>query len=260
MDKLSVIKIGGNIVDDEIKLSSFLDLFASLPGKKILIHGGGKVATQMAASMNIPQTMVDGRRITDVATLRIVTMVYAGLINKNIVAALQSRGSNALGLTGADGNALLAHKRTHPADFGFVGDIDSVNAAFLRSLIANGTDIVMAPITHDGKGQLLNTNADTIAQSIATALSTSFETSLVYGFERSGVLLDASDDNSVISRLDPEQYMEHKEKGRIFAGMIPKLDNAFAAIRAGVTRVIIGKAEELPGLLSGEKGTTIVHE
>lgn len=258
---LSVIKIGGNIIDDEQKLAAFLDVFAAVKGKKILVHGGGKLATKVAEGLGIQQQMVDGRRITDAETLRIVTMVYAGTINKNIVAGLQARGCDALGLTGADGNAILAHKRVHPTiDYGFVGDVDAVNSSLLTSLLMQDKTLVFAPITHDGKGQLLNTNADTIAQEIARSLSSGFTTSLVYSFEKSGVLLDASDDSSVIGRIDPVYYQELKQQQKIFAGMIPKLDNAFSALNSGVQKVIIGKAEELPSLLTGKSGTTIVHD
>ena len=259
MHSLSIIKIGGNIIDDETKLAAFLDVFAAVKGKKILVHGGGKLATKLAEGLGIRQQLVDGRRITDAETLKIVTMVYAGTINKNIVAQLQARGCNALGLTGADGNAILAHKRGGAAiDYGYVGDVDAVDAVFLASLLEQGKVIVFAPITHDGKGQLLNTNADTIAQEIARGLSGVFATTLVYSFEKSGVLMNAEDESSVIGRIDPSYYQELKQRQVIFAGMIPKLDNAFAALRSGVGRVIIGRAEELPQLLAGQSGTTIV--
>lgn len=259
--QLSIIKIGGNIIDDETKLAVFLDTFAAVPGKKILVHGGGKLATKVAEGLGVRQQLVDGRRITDGETLKVVTMVYAGTINKNIVAQLQARGCDAIGLTGADGNSILAHKRVHPEiDYGFVGDVDSVNAAFLTGLLMLEKTIVFAPITHDGKGLLLNTNADTIAQELARGLGRSFDVSLVYSFEKSGVLRDAEDDSSVIGRIGPAEYQELKAKRLIFAGMIPKLDNAFAALRSGVGKVIIGRAEELPLLLAGKAGTTIVNE
>lgn len=259
--KLSIIKIGGNIIDDEARLAAFLDSFAAVEGKKILVHGGGKLATKVAEGLGIRQQMVDGRRITDAETLKIVTMVYAGTINKNIVAGLQARGCQAMGLTGADGNAILSHKRSHPSiDYGFVGDVDSVNTSLLTSLLLLDKTLIFAPITHDGKGQLLNTNADTIAQELARGLSAGFEVSLIYSFEKSGVLANAEDDSSVISRINPSYYEELKAGKVIFAGMIPKLDNAFAALRSGVARVIIGKAEELQQLLTGASGTTITHE
>jgi acetylglutamate kinase len=264
---LYVVKIGGNIIDDETKLASFLLDFAKLPGHKILIHGGGKLATKMAEQMNIPQQMVDGRRITDAATLRIVTMVYAGYINKNVVAQLQANGCNAIGLSGADGNVILAHKRGSQSkigqqglDYGFVGDVDVVNAPLLKVLLEQEIAVVMAPITHDKQGQLLNTNADTIAQEVATAMSELFEVELIYSFEKSGVLLDANDDSTVISTINPSYYQQLKTEQKIFAGMIPKLDNAFAALNRGVKKVIIGKAEQLLDLITGLAGTSIVHE
>jgi acetylglutamate kinase len=258
--QVSIIKIGGNIIDDESRLAAFLDTFAAVPGKKVLVHGGGKLATKVAEGLGVQQQMVDGRRITDAETLKIVTMVYAGTINKNIVAGLQARGCDAIGLTGADGNAILSHKRTHATiDYGYVGDVDMVNSSLLTSLLLLDKTLVFAPITHNGKGQLLNTNADTIAQELARGLSAGFEVSLVYSFEKSGVLLNAEDESSVIGRIHPAYYEELKASGAIFAGMIPKLDNAFAALRSGVARVIIGKAEELPDLLSGVSGTTITH-
>jgi acetylglutamate kinase len=260
MEKLYVIKIGGNIIDDEEKLGFFLKEFSSLPYKKILVHGGGKLATRMAAELNIPQQMIDGRRITDAETLKIVTMVYAGYINKNIVASLQKNGRNAIGLTGTDGNAILAHKRINKnIDYGFVGDIDEVNTSLLKTLLDQNIDIVFAPITHDGKGSLLNTNADTIAQEIARSLSSLYHVHLIYSFEKSGVLRDANDDSTLIRKIDPDSYADLKEKQLIFAGMIPKLDNAFAALDSGVAQVIIGKAEQLNQLIEGITGTTITH-
>jgi acetylglutamate kinase len=265
---LTVVKIGGNIIDDEQKLSSFLQEFIAIKGKKILIHGGGKLATRLAEQLNIPQQMVEGRRITDAETLKIVTMVYAGYINKNIVAQLQANGENAIGICGADGNAILAHKRFSNSpvlseggvggiDYGFVGDIDEVNTSFFTDLLSSGTNIIVAPITHDAKGQLLNTNADTIAQEIAKALSKVYSVELIYSFEKAGVLKDANDDATLIKQITPSTYAELKESGAIFAGMIPKLDNAFAALNSGVTKVIIGKAEHLQQLVSGETGTSI---
>jgi acetylglutamate kinase len=261
MERLIVIKIGGNIIDDEAKLSSFLKAFASVKGKKVLVHGGGKLATRLASQLNIPQQMVDGRRITDAETLKIVTMVYAGFVNKNIVAQLQAAGTNAIGICGADGNAILAHKRRGATiDFGYVGDVDSINRDLFQTLLNQDINIVVAPITHDAQGQLLNTNADTIAQEIAKGLSQLFDVSLVYSFEKSGVLRDAEDDSTVIKEINPVSYKQLKEEGAIFAGMIPKLDNAFAALNSGVGKVIIGKAEELDQLVSGNAGTTIVAE
>lgn len=257
--KLTVVKIGGNIIDDEHKLASFLRNFAAVEGKKILIHGGGKLATRLAETMGVEQQMIDGRRITDAETLKIVTMVYAGYINKNVVAALQANGCNAIGLSGADGNAVAAHKRTHASiDYGFVGDVDAVNVPLVHALLQQELAIVFAPITHDNNGLLLNTNADTIAQEIAKAMSNSYDVSLIYSFEKAGVLLDANDDDTVINEINPAYYSELKTEGKIFAGMLPKLDNAFAAINSGVKKVIIGKAEQLPLLTEGKAGTTII--
>lgn len=270
MPALYVVKIGGNIIDDEKKLTSFLKDFAAIKGYKILIHGGGKLATKLAEQMNIPQQLIDGRRITDAETLKIVTMVYAGYINKNIVAQLQANNCNAIGLCGADGNIILAHKRevlnSPPAggvgsiDYGFAGDVDAINTSLLKSILDQQVSVVMAPITHDQKGQLLNTNADTIAQEIANAMSTLYDVQLIYSFEKSGVLLDANDDNTVIPAINPTYYQQLKTEQKIFAGMIPKLDNAFAALDKGVKKVIIGKAEQLTDLITGKAGTSIVHE
>jgi acetylglutamate kinase len=263
-----VVKIGGNVIDDAEKLAEFLKQFASIQSplhgmgsKKILIHGGGKLATRLAEQMNVPQQLVDGRRITDAETLKIVTMVYAGYINKNIVAQLQTHNCNAIGISGADGNGILAHKRIHPTmDYGFVGDIDSIDASFFRNLLQQNLAPVIAPITHDKKGQLLNTNADTMAQEIAKALSSFYTVELIYTFEKDGVLLDVNDHTSVIKKLYPEYYNELRQKGAIFAGMIPKLDNAFTALNSGVKKVIIGKAEEIIELINGEKGTSITND
>jgi acetylglutamate kinase len=265
MEQLYIIKIGGNIVDDEVKLSQFLQAFAQLEGNKILVHGGGKMATRLAESMGVKQQLIDGRRITDDATLRIVTMVYAGFINKNIVAQLQAYHVNAVGLTGADGDLIKAHKRNsinaegQTIDYGFVGDVDIVNTHLLKDLLQKDRIPVIAPITHNGAGQLLNTNADTIAQSIATSLSQLYKTVLIYSFEKAGVLLDMSDEASVIKTLDPTYFESLKEQELIFAGMIPKLTNAFVAIGNGVEKVIIGKAENLQNLINGEAGTTIIN-
>ena len=258
MEKISIIKIGGNIIDNEVNLASFLSAYAAVEGKKILIHGGGKLATKMAADLNIPQQMVDGRRITDAATLKIVTMVYAGYINKNIVAALQSKNINALGICGADANVIRAHKRMHAnIDYGFVGDIDAVDTEKIIQLLEAGLSLVVAPITHDGAGQLLNTNADTMAQAIATAISAVYEVSLVYSFEKKGVLSDIYNNDSVIPVINPENYATLKASGQVNEGMIPKLDNAFEALQKGVSRVIIGDALDIKKLIAGKAGTTI---
>ena len=264
MDTVIVIKIGGNIIDDETRLSSFLKLFAGVKDKKVLVHGGGKLATKLAADLGVEQQMVDGRRVTDAETLKIVTMVYAGYINKNIVSQLQANGCNAIGLSGADGNLIVAHKRAPLGvggiDYGFVGDIDHVNAGLLQNLLDNNMTVVAAPVTHDGNGQLLNTNADTIAQEIAKALGKLYKVKLIYSFEKNGVLLDVDNDSSVIPMITPAYYEELKEKKLIFAGMLPKLDNAFSALQNGVKQVIIGKAEQLDQLITGKSGTTITYE
>jgi acetylglutamate kinase len=261
MENLLVIKIGGNIIDDETKLSSFLKSFSLIEEKKILVHGGGKLATKLAEKLGVEQQLIEGRRITDAETLKIVTMVYAGYINKNIVALLQANHCNAIGLCGADGDMILAHKRNHPLiDYGFVGDVDAINTGLLKNLLEQNIAIVVASITHDQQGQLLNTNADTIAQELAKGMSSEYEVSLVYSFEKNGVLLDANDDMTVISELTPGYYKQLKTKQKIFAGMIPKVDNAFTALNNGVKKVIIGKAENLQALLEGTSGTTIINE
>ena len=226
-----------------------------------MVHGGGKLATKLSDQLGIQQQMIEGRRITDAETLKIVTMVYAGYINKNIVAQLQSEGCNAIGLSGADGDMIRAHKRKHATiDYGFAGDIDSVNTKLLQSLLDNGIAIIAAPITHDANGQLLNTNADTIAQEMAKALSSLYKVQLIYCFEKKGVLLNVDDENSVVSLLNTSYYAELKTKQLIFAGMIPKLDNAFAALQNGVQQVIIGRAEDLDKLMAGKTGTIIKHD
>jgi len=262
-ESLNIIKIGGNIIDDDQKLFSFLKDFAEVPGKKILVHGGGKLATKLAERLGIQQQMIEGRRMTDAETLKIVTMVYAGYINKNIVAQLQANACNAMGVCGADANLVPATKRNHPTiDYGFAGDVNSSQLAVgsWQLFLSYGLIPVVAPITHDTKGQLLNTNADTMAQEIAKALSGHYEVTLVYSFEKNGVLLDVNDDTTVIHRLNPSYYHQLKQEQKIFAGMIPKLDNAFAAVDSGVKKVIIGKAEALQELITGMSGTSITHE
>ena len=261
--RLLIIKIGGNIIDDEKKLSSFLKSFAAVSGKKILVHGGGKVATKIGEQLGIESKYVDGRRITDAVTIDLVTMVYGGLVNKKIVARLQAFNCNAMGVTGADGNLIPATKRpVKEIDYGFVGDVLSsqIAADGWQFLLHNNLIPVVAPLTHDGKGQILNTNADTIAQEISKALSSVYHVTLIYSFEKAGVLMNANDDNSVISKLNPEDYKQLKEEQNIFAGMIPKLDNAFAALKSGVNKVIIGNAEQLNELIAGTSGTTITNE
>ena len=261
MDSLYIIKIGGHIIDDESKLSSFLLQFADIRGKKILVHGGGKSATRLAEKLKTPQQLVEGRRITDAETLKIVTMLYAGYINKNIVAKLQAASCNAIGLCGVDGDAILAHKRKDPViDYGFVGDVDMVNTSLLESLLESNISVVIAPITHDGKGQLLNTNADTIAGEMAKAMSQTYDVHLIYSFEKPGVLMNTEDESTVIPKISPEYLKKLKAEQKIFAGMIPKLDNAFTALNSGVKKVIIGKAEALKQLIAGTAGTSIVNE
>jgi acetylglutamate kinase len=248
---LYIIKIGGNVIDNSENLHRFLKDFTALPGNKILVHGGGKVATQLSTTLGIEPKLVDGRRITDIETLRVVTMVYGGLINKNIVAQLQRFGNNAIGLTGADGNFIRTKKRpVKTIDYGFVGDIDekSINPENIGSLMDAGLTPVFCAITHDGEGQLLNTNADTIASALAVALAGLYETTLIYCFEKKGVLMDINDEESLIKDINPKHYLELKEQQIIHSGMLPKLDNAFTAIGCGVKSVIIGHSDELGNL------------
>ena len=260
MESLFVIKVGGNVIDDPSVLNQLLTDFAQLKGKKILIHGGGKLATDLAVQLGIEQQMVEGRRITDKETLRVVTMVYAGLINKNIVAKLQANKCNAIGICGADGNSILAHKRVNASiDYGFVGDVDAVNAGFINGILQQETIPVIAPITHDGKGELLNTNADTMAQEIAKAMSPYFKVQLVFSFDKPGVLLDKDDDSSVIPMIDKTSFEKLKSANKIVAGMIPKLENAFKALDQGIETVRLGRAQELSKIINGDAGTIIIH-
>lgn len=260
-EKLTVVKIGGNVIDNSENLHHFLADFTAIKGNKILVHGGGKIATEMAVSLGIEPQMVDGRRITDIETLRIVTMVYAGLINKNVVAQLQAKGSNAIGLTGADGNIIKAKKRPiKDVDYGFVGDLDenSVSVKSLTGLLDAGFVPVLCAITHDGDTQLLNTNADTIASAVAVAMSAQYETHLVYCFEKKGVLKDVKDDASVVREIRAANFESLKADGTVAGGMIPKLYNAFEAINKGVTSVYIGKADELKEIEAGTFGTKLL--
>lgn len=253
--KLTIIKVGGKVVEEEQSLQTLLNDFAAIDGNKLLVHGGGRSATKLSARLGIEAQMVEGRRITDAATLEVVTMVYAGLVNKNIVAQLQKRGVNAIGLTGADLNIIKSVKRpVKIIDYGFVGDVVSVQIDVLLSLISQGAVPVMSPITHDCNGQLLNTNADTIASELARALGAAAETTLVYCFEKPGVLLDANDDTSVIPTLTYDKFKEYQQSGVIVEGMIPKLDNGFAALRNGVASVVITNTD---GLKNGG-GTRLV--
>lgn len=254
MEKLTVIKVGGKIVEEPETLDWLLADFSALPGYKVLVHGGGRSATQLAARLGIESHMVNGRRITDAETLKVVTMVYGGLVNKNIVAGLQAKGVNAIGLTGADMDVIRSVKRpVQEVDYGFVGDVKRVNTDLLASLIHQGVVPVMAPLTHDGAGHLLNTNADTIAGETAKALARHFEVTLVYCFEKKGVLRDADDDDSVIPVITPELFRQYVDEGIIQGGMIPKLENSFSAVAAGVQQVII----TLATAIDGQSGTII---
>ena len=248
MKSLTIVKVGGNIVDKKDKLEVFLNNFSKIEGPKVLIHGGGAIASELSPKLGIEVKMHNGRRITDYETLKLVTMVYAGLINKEIVAYLQKIGCNAIGLSGADGDSVPATKRaSNPIDWGYVGDVDpsEINISFLNSLLGRGITPVFCAITHDGNGSLLNTNADTMASSLAIALSKEFNTKLVYCFEKDGVLLDANDNNSVIPLINTISYKQLLEEKRVTDGMIPKLDNAFSALNKGVSEVIIKHADNL---------------
>lgn len=264
MEKLVVIKVGGAVVEDQASLSSLIDQFAQIEGRKVLVHGGGRSATRMATRLGIESHMVCGRRITDGAMLDVVTMVYGGLVNKGLVAQLQAKGVNALGLTGADMNAIRSHKRPEKqmtledgtqemVDFGWVGDVDEANGQMLATLIGQGIVPVMAPLTHDGEGHILNTNADTIASETACALAPYFDVTLTYCFEKPGVMTDPDDDNSTIPHITKASYEQLKTDGIVSGGMIPKLDNAFAAISRGVNSVVITHFSNI----NGTKGTKI---
>ena len=263
-EALNIIKVGGGVVEDAASLASLLNQFAAMSGRKVLVHGGGRLATSMAASLGIESKMVGGRRITDAEMLRVVTMVYGGLVNKNIVAGLQAKGVKAIGLTGADGDVIRSHKRPlkrvkmddgteQMVDFGFVGDVDKVDAHLLEQLIEGGLVPVVAPLTHDGEGHILNTNADTIASSVACALATHYDVTLTFCFEKAGVLRDADDDSSVIPAINEEQFKRLVAEGIVSGGMIPKLENAFEALHRGVRQVVITHSDNI----DGSRGTTI---
>lgn len=244
MKTIKIIKIGGNVIDNPILLNKFLQDFTAITEPKILIHGGGKLATDLANKLNIPQTLIEGRRITDSKTLDVAVMVYSGLINKNIVAKLQVLDCNAIGFCGADGNLVKSKKRIHETiDFGQVGDVVDVNINQFEKIIELGFIPILSAITHDGKGNLLNTNADTMASKIAIAMSGLYEVDLIYCFEKNGVLLDVNDDNSILNSINEKEYKRLKEEKIIFEGMIPKLDNAFEAIENGVQTVKICNAQ-----------------
>ena len=254
-EKITVVKVGGAVVEDEAQLTLLLKHFSAISGRKVLIHGGGRRATQVAASLGIESKMVNGRRITDKDMLSVVTMVYGGLVNKNLVARLQANGVNALGLTGADVDVIRSHKRPikDGVDFGFVGDVDKADGQMLSKLIEAGITPVMAPLTHDGQGNILNTNADTIASETAKALAPYYDVTLIFSFEKKGVLSNPDDDNSVIPTITRADFERYKADGTISGGMLPKIENALSAIDAGVSRVII----TLATAIDGESGTII---
>ena len=253
--KLTIVKVGGAVVEDETQLTQLLKDFSAISGRKVLIHGGGRRATQVAASLGIESKMVGGRRITDADMLSVVTMVYGGLVNKNLVARLQAYGVNALGLTGADIDVIRSHKRPlkDGIDFGFVGDVDKADGQMLSRLIEAGITPVMAPLTHDGQGNILNTNADTIASETAKALAPFYDVTLIYSFEKKGVLSNPDDDNSVIPTITRADFERYKADGTISGGMLPKIENALSAIDKGVNRVII----TLATAIDGNSGTII---
>jgi acetylglutamate kinase len=258
-----VIKIGGHVIDQKETLSKLIILLGQISEPFILVHGGGTIATNIANQLGITQQMISGRRITDEATLQVVTMVYAGLINKNLVALLQAQKINAIGLCGADANLLPAKKRQpiEGVDYGLVGELShNLNYDTWKKLLENNLTPVIAPITHDQNGQLLNTNADTIASTIATILSKHYSVELIFLLEKEGVLLNVNDNNSVISNMNLDNYQQLKNNNTIYSGMIPKLDNAFSALKKGVHKVRIGHAIHLLALIQGSKGTTITHE
>ncbi|CAM4112327.1 acetylglutamate kinase [Zobellia roscoffensis] len=239
--KLSIIKIGGNVIENKEELSKFLKAFSELEGPKILVHGGGKLATQLGTRLGIESKLIGGRRITDEQSLELITMVYGGLVNKNIVAELQSNNCNAIGLSGADGNTIQAHKRpVKEIDYGFAGDVDGVDSSTISKLLEAGLTPVFCAMTHDGNGQLLNTNADTIASELAIGMSENYETTLYYCFEKKGVLMDVNDEDSVVKHIDSESYKDLLEQKVIVDGMLPKMENCFHALKQNVHQVRIG--------------------
>lgn len=260
LEKIYVIKIGGNVINDPDRLAAFLAKVASTKGRKIIVHGGGKLVNQLADKLGIVQTMINGRRITDTETLELTAMVYAGLINKKIVATLQANGCNAIGLSGADGNSILAQKRpVGEIDFGWVGDVKEINTLLISQLLSVFITPVFCSITHNAQGQLLNTNADTIASTVATALAATQPVQLVYCFEKKGVLADINDNNSLITSINPEKYTQLLADGIVADGMIPKLENAFAAIAKGVEAVTICNDNDIVEILENapDYGTTL---
>ena len=267
-ENLTIVKVGGAVVEDEAQLSQLLKDFSAIEGRKVLVHGGGRKATKVAEALGIESKMVGGRRITDADMLSVVTMVYGGLVNKNLVARLQANGVNALGLTGADMDVIRSHKRppvpvnsgssgdpgtSALIDFGFVGDVDRADSQMLSRLIEEGVTPVMAPLTHDGHGNILNTNADTIASETAKALAPYYDVTLIFSFEKKGVLRNPDDEDSVIPTITRANFIKYKADGTISGGMLPKIENALSAIDAGVSRVII----TLATALDGQSGTII---
>jgi acetylglutamate kinase len=261
MEKLFVIKVGGNVIDEDTSLQAFLKDFAQIKAAKLLIHGGGKIATKLGDKLGIESKYVNGRRITDEATIDLVTMVYGGLVNKKVVAKLQALNCNAIGLTGADANIIPATKRpVKEIDYGFVGDVDASQFSIdnLQLLIGAGLTPVIAPLTHDGKGQMLNTNADTIASTLAVGLAKKYDVRLIYCFEKKGVLENVEDENSVINLITKEKYQRLLDDKKLFDGIIPKIDNAFDAINAGVKEVLIGDAKDLLKNVTDEVNGTLI--
>ena len=256
-EKITVVKVGGAVVEDEAQLTQLLKDFASIEGRKVLVHGGGRSATKMAQQLGIETRMVDGRRITDIEMLNVVTMVYGGLVNKTVVAHLQAEGVNALGLTGADANVIRSHRRPpkNGVDYGYVGDVDSTNGQMLSRLVEAEIVPVMAPLTHDGQGTILNTNADTIASETAKALAPYYDVTLIFSFEKPGVLARPDDDNSVIATITRDDFLRYKADGTISGGMLPKIENALSAIDAGVDKVVI----TLATAIGSQQGTVITR-
>ena len=254
-EKLTIVKVGGAVVEDELQLSQLLRDFSAIEGRKVLVHGGGRKATKMAERLGIETQMVNGRRITDSDMLEVVTMVYGGLVNKNLVARLQANGINAIGLTGADADVIRSHKRPlkDGIDYGFVGDVDNVANTTLAHLIEAGITPVLAPLTHDGEGHILNTNADTIASEAAKALANNYDVTLIFSFEKKGVLSNPDDDDSVIPTITRTLFSQYKADGTISGGMLPKIENALSAVEAGVSKVII----TLATAIDGKHGTVI---
>ena len=254
-EKLTIVKVGGAVVEDEAQLAQLLKDFSAIEGRKLLVHGGGRKATKVAEALGIESKMVGGRRITDADMLNVVTMVYGGLVNKNLVTRLQANGVNALGLTGADMDVIRSHKRPikDGVDFGYVGDVDKANGQMLSKLIEEGIIPVMAPLTHDGQGNILNTNADTIASETAKALAPFYDVTLIFSFEKKGVLRNPDDDDSVIPIISRADFIKYKTDGTISGGMLPKIENALGAIDSGVSRVSI----TLATAIDGQSGTII---